>query len=96
MLHVVPKQKCTLALCERYLTTVPFMISLLGASWFYAVFMFGSRVSQVSLRDCLGVFRIKYLFHYFLIHFQNFKVIINSNAVKYNYQDQMRWMTINE
>ena len=41
-------------------------------------------------------FVLKMSFYYFLFTFQDFKVVISSNAVKYNCQDQMWWIAMNE
>ena len=66
------------------------MVSLLLESRFYVVFMIQFSCIQVFLRDCLEVFRLKCLFYYFLYIFQNFEVIINSNALKPNCQAPVR------
>ena len=56
-----------------------------------------SCISQVFLRECVGVFRYRNVsFIIFLSIFLKFGVIIFSNALKHNFQVRMRRMTMNE
>ena len=92
MLHVVSKQSYTWSnYCSHY------VFFRCGHQDFLLHFLFSSHVFHVSLRDSLGVFRLKCLFYYFFLFiFQNFEVIISSNVVRYNCQTQMWRMTLNK